>query len=199
MASSQTRLTIWNAALDMLVETALTSEADDRPVARWLGREYDRVRDSVLASHTWNFAAKREWLAADSTAPEFGWQFRYEVPEDFIRVYYLNQKGKRNYPPIPYEIDGQFILCDYPAPLPLRYVRRETLEGNFDVLFCTALAGRLAAEMAQWLTGKSGHYDRAVAAAKEAIEAARLIDSIQGTAESVYNDEVIDVRYRAAG
>lgn len=195
MASGQTKLTIWNAALDLLHEAALTSSADDRPVARWLGREYDRIRDSALALHTWNFASKRAAIAADATPPAFGWSYAYTLPSDFIRTHYINRQGYHNGQPVTHEIEGGKILTNETAPLYLRYIARVTTEGDFDILFCTALAAMLAEEMAHWITGKASFAQVATAKRVDAVKQARLLDSIQGTAESVNDDDVINVRY----
>ncbi len=195
MASGQTKLTICNAALDMLHEAALTSLADDRPVARWFAREYERIRDSLLAAHTWNFASRRVAIAADGVPPGFGWTNSFTLPTDFIRVHYVNRGGYHNGQPVTYEIEGGKIVTNEAAPLYLRYIRKVTTEGDFDILFCTALAASLAEELSHWITGKTSFTQLASAKRQDAVKQARLLDSIQGTAESVNDDDVINVRY----
>lgn len=196
MASGQTKLTICNAALDMLHETGLTSLADDRPVARWLSRNYDRLRDVALALHTWNFASARAMIAADGVGPAFGWKYYYTLPADFIRVHYVNADGKFNGTPVKYEVDGGKIATDQAAPLYLRYIKREVLEGNFDILFCQALAAIIAEALAHWITGKASYLQIAQQARADAVKQAKLLDSIQGTSQQVNEDEVITARFR---
>ncbi|NKX16198.1 hypothetical protein HGG75_10715 [Ochrobactrum pseudogrignonense] len=63
---------ICNLSLDIMKETEITNlENDNRPIVRWMKRNFGLSRDSLLARYDWNFALKRVLLAKDSVAPDF--------------------------------------------------------------------------------------------------------------------------------
>lgn len=194
MASTASRIDIWNMTLDLLEEAPLTSLQDGTPVANWLDRNYETSRDGELRKHPWNFALTRAQLAADAEAPAFGWARRFTLPGDCIAVKPLTVSGLQNGAPIPHEVEANRILTDAAAPLAVRYVRRVTTEGEFDPLFVEVLVAKLAFKMAHWLTGKSSFAERMLGFYREALSAARLADALESTYPTAVADDVIAVR-----
>jgi hypothetical protein len=86
MPSGFSETQIFNAVLDRLSEESVLSTTDEKAVARWLNRNYPLQRDVLLQRHTWNFALKRQMLAADTARPAFEWQWQYQVPDDSLRI-----------------------------------------------------------------------------------------------------------------
>ena len=70
-----TETDICNMALDILKEAPISSLTDVRPIASWLNRNFATQRDAALSLANWNFALTRTTLAADATAPAFGWDY----------------------------------------------------------------------------------------------------------------------------
>src|SRR5678816_1628131 len=155
MPSGFSETQIFNAVLDRLSEESVLSTTDEKAVARWLNRNYPLQRDVLLQRHTWNFATSRRMLAADTAKPEFEWSFRFNLPEDCLRVLPLTTDGKRNSPPIPYIVEGVYIYCNKAGPLPVRYIFRQTNPAAFTPVFIDLLVQILAANFAYWMTGKA--------------------------------------------
>lgn len=194
MPSGYSETQIFNAVLDRLSEESVLSTGDEKAVARWLSRNYPLQRDVLLQRHTWNFAQARRSLAADTNKPAFEWQYQYLLPEDCLRVLPITADGKRNSPPIPYVVEGTLILTNKSAPLPVRYIFRQTNPASFTPVFVDLLVQILAANFAYWITGKASFAKQLTDFSTGAfLEAARL-DSLEGLPEEPYDDEIIMVR-----
>lgn len=147
MATSKTA--ICNLALTALGAQRITSLDQDLKEARTCKALFDECRDAVLAAHEWNCATARAELAADSTAPAFGYLYRYLMPSNPYCLKVRTIEGEDTYP---WEVVGRYIETDNPAPLQITYTKQVTDPTEFDPLFRQALAARLAAEMAYILT-----------------------------------------------
>lgn len=189
-----TETDLCNMALDVLKEAPIDSIEDNRPIARWLKRNFYVTRDSVLAAADWNFAIKRATLSADSTAPAFGWEYAYTLPSDCIRIIPLTCAGEIEGRPIPHEVEGGKILTNASAPLKLRYIYRNENYGLYPASFQEALAGRLGMKMAHWLTGKQSYAQIANSMYNDALSRAWTLDAMQGTAPRAADSEWIDTR-----
>ena len=176
MASLQTKIQIWNMALDLLEEQPLASTADTTATALWLTRNYDQQRDYLLQNtYLWKFALDRASVPAESSAPAWDWDYKYQLPTDCLRFIPPTLDGSWDGTPIPFEEESGYILCGKEAPLRLRYVKRVTNEGLFSNGFCEVLSIRLALRMAHFLTGKASmvaqlqaNFDKTLADVKEA-------------------------------
>lgn len=194
MPSTATRIDIYNLTLDLLEEAPVTSLADGKPTTNWLNRNYETARDAELRRHPWNFALARTRLAADAGAPAFGWARRFTLPADCLAVTPLTAEGRQNGALVPYEVEGDKVLSDATAPLPLRYVARITDEARFDPLFVEVLVSKLAFKMAHWLTGKRSFAERALTLYQDALAAARLADALESTFPDAVADDIIAIR-----
>jgi hypothetical protein len=194
MPSGYSETQIFNAVLDRLSEESVLSTGDEKAVARWLNRNYPLQRDVLLQRHTWNFAQARRSLAADTQKPAFEWQYQYLLPEDCLRVLPITCDGKRNSPPIPYVVEGTYILTNKSAPLPVRYIFRQTNPASFTPVFVDLLVQILAANFAYWITGKASFAKQLTDFSTGAFLEAARIDSLEGLPEEPYDDEIIMVR-----
>jgi len=194
MPSGFSETQIFNAVLDKLAEESILTTTDDKAVARWLNRNYPLQRDVLLQRHTWNFAITRQVLAASTTKPLFEWRYQYLLPDDCLRCLPLTTDGARNSPPVPFIVEGQYIMTNAGAPLRLRYISRATNPALFSMVFIDLLVQILAANFAYWITGKASFAKQLLDIASSSfIEAAR-IDSLEGLPEEPYDDEIIMVR-----
>lgn len=125
-----------------------------------LKRHYPQVRRATLRSHPWNFAIKRVILAANATAPIFGFTTAFDLPADFIR--YLSRHDDSGIPitgafleGTDYEIeDGQFLTSSTvttSTALNMRYIFDQEDLHKWDPLaidlFVLNLALKLAPEL----------------------------------------------------
>lgn len=106
---------------------------------------YDSVRQAELRTVAWKFAISRVAIDADATAPDFGRQYRYALPADFLKALPLDPTyaAARN----DHLFEGAYILTDQPEPIYLRYVYDVEDTTLFDPLFVQAFACRLAMEV----------------------------------------------------
>ena len=85
-SSATTETDIANMALIMLGQQPITSLDDSNNRAVLANKRLADVRDSVLRAHPWNSAVMRASLTADGTAPTWGFDKRYALPADFVRM-----------------------------------------------------------------------------------------------------------------
>jgi len=194
MPSGFSETQIFNAVLDKLAEESVLTTTDDKAVARWLNRNYPLQRDVLLQRHTWNFAIVRAMLAESTAKPLFEWRHQFQIPDDSVRVLPLTTDGNRNSPQIPFVVEGQFILTNKGAPLPVRYISRQTNPAIFSSIFIDLIVQILAANFAYWITGKASFAKQLLDIASSSfIEAAR-IDSLEGFPEEPDDSDLILVR-----
>ncbi|MGE0533146.1 MAG: hypothetical protein AB7P35_17695 [Hyphomonadaceae bacterium] len=151
---------IANHALDLLGETSIddindTTERAERLLAAW-----EATRDRALRAHWWNFAIKREALAADATAPAWGFTKAYTIDGDVVRVIQVDQYFPG---PVlsdfvgadtsPYRIENGKIITDIAAPLKVRWIVNSIDVGMWDPLFAVVMACNLADRLSTRVTG----------------------------------------------
>ena len=150
---------VCNIALSYLAEDFVT-DIDTPPTgddtAALCKLHYPKVRRALLRAHPWNFAIKRAVLAADSTAPLFGFTTRYAVPGDFLR--YLSKHdalGNRTLiEPIEgtdYQFESGYLLTGDTADgaLRIRYIYDNEVVSTWDDLFIDLMAVKLALSLAR--------------------------------------------------
>lgn len=191
MGSQQTKIGIWNQALDVLREQPLSSVSDTTATARLLARNYDQQRDYLMERYLWKFALTRASIAADSTQPVYGWLYRYLIPTDALRFVPPTLEGDIVGTPIPYEEEAGYILCNQAAPLRLRYVLRTTNEGLWSNGFCECLSLRLAMRIAHWITGKQSMVQQIQSMYRETLQEVVQTHAVQVASISYYDDDVL--------
>lgn len=186
---------ICNLALDIMKEAEITNlENDNRPIVRWMKRNFDISRDSLLSRYDWNFALGRALLAENSDKPAFGWAHKYTSPADALRILPLTTCGKSEGTPIRHEVEGPFILTDAPGPIRCRYIFRNEDYDRYPPVFVEALASYLAMKCGHWVTGKVSYVQIAQGMHREAIDNAWRVDAIEGTAPRAADNEWVQQR-----
>ncbi len=194
MTTSIAAVDICNMALDMLTEAPISSIDDDDPVALRLKRNFDHWRDLFLVVHPWNFAMKRLSIACDAVSPAHGWNNRYMLPGDCLRLLPLRASGEFGGDIIAHEIEGSYILTDAQPPLKIRYIRRNENYGTWSAEAISAFAGLLAVRMALSVTGKKSVRDSVEVSADKLLLTAKRLDGLQGDVEKPSYQNVISVR-----
>lgn len=141
---------ICNFALQKLGAEPIVSLSQDSENARSCNRVYFHLRDVELRAHPWNFAIKRVQLAADSTAPDFGYANAYPLPSDFLRLMPPDVQFNPN--DLDWQIEGRKILTNDAGALDVRYIYRVEDPNEFDATFVEALACRIAMELCEKIT-----------------------------------------------
>lgn len=175
---------IVNRALSKLGGGRISSLADSSEPAALAASIFESVRDSEISVHAWNFAKTRVMLPAEAEAPVFGWSRQYLLPADCLRVLeagpwpqavtagYVGGDSRS------FVIEGRRILSNLGPALNIIYLRRETDCGFYPPPFTEALAARLAAEMAESLTGSNSKRELAWKEYQEAVRLARRVNAL---------------------
>ncbi len=142
--------------------------------------------DATLRAYNWNCATARAALARSGDDPLFGFDYKFVLPNDCLRVLqmqYLDQT---------YKIEGRFLLTDESTAMIL-YIKR-ILIGEMDVLLQEAVAARLAMDLAFPLTN-SGSLMEAMAKLYVAkVTEAQQIDAQEGTPDDVEVETWLEAR-----
>lgn len=169
------------------VSVAIESLAEQSEAANLCNALYPQARDAVLREPIdWGFATGWRTLAA-VTNPSPDWTYAYRYPVDALRVRRLST-GDRTTTPPPFtrgrDAAGRLLLTDQGEAV-AEITCRITDPTEFDTLFDSALAWRLAMEIAPALSRVKGmvetargmySYELGAAAAADGSEAARDTD-----------------------
>lgn len=163
---------ICNLALSRIgVGTAITSLAASSQEAIACNAVYESMRDLVLRDFPWPFA--RTWVALglvtdaseEDDFPAWGddWRYAYRYPSDCIRALRMVD-GTKNGTQVPYALgsdsSGRLIYTDE-ADAVLVYTTRFEDPAHFDPSFASALAWKIAAEIAVPLARAGSFIERA--------------------------------------
>ncbi len=188
---------ICNRALDLLGAPTITALDDNNVSARLCLRNYGPARDAVLRLYPWNEAMARAALAADTTAPAWGFTLAYTLPTDCLRLVTIEEELRS---PGAWRVEGAKVLTDVTAPLRIRYIRRLTDPGLIGPLLADAIAARLAAAIAFGLTNNAGQAESMRALMEATIRDARRIDALeQSQDEALIADDWINARHSSYG
>jgi hypothetical protein len=192
---------ICNEAMDLLGAATITSLTENSKEARLCNRKFDTVRDAVLRAHPWNCAIARAELAADSTAPAFGFSYKYPLPTDpyCLRVLSFWNSNVNNElaaydSNVMFKIEGRNVLSNE-GTCNIIYISRVTDTEQFDTLLSTAVAHRLAADTAYAITGSNSVSQQMFALYESRLKEAKGVDSMEGYPEQPVADYFIDIRY----
>jgi len=158
--------------------------------ARYASLHYDQCRREVLRRHRWNFALQRKRLSMLADTPEFGFNYKYALPTDYIRIDMLNEVGvwdynaKSEYFEVEGDNDGLYLLTSL-GTAKIRYVSNITNVDRFDPLFITAFSTLLASRCARAITGS----DAREQSLKEQFETMDLVNATQVDAAETGSNE----------
>lgn len=185
-----TEVSICNKALAFLGASPIISLNDDNEAGRLCKAVYADQRDALLQGYPWNFAMRRASLAAEVTAPLWGFACQYILPagpdpEFCLRVYQVEDELDNA---CPYKIEGRKILTDDGGPLNIIYIARVTDPGLYSPLFSETLSATLAVILAANLTESPGRIQAAQAWLDRASTMAEMSDAQEGTPDDLNPD-----------
>lgn len=189
---------IANLCLSILGKPSIASLSDNTNAARVLNIEYDMIRRALLRGRaTWRFSVKRASLPALTTAPVSGpYTTQFALPTDCLKVLMAGD----TYPGIDlsdyrmgptdagYLVEGRNILCDYGAPLSLRYVSDVTDTAQFDPWFVVYFACELAYTCCERLTGSDAKQEAALKRRDHALIQGAGANALENTPEANADD-----------
>ena len=144
-------------------------------VTRINDNAFDLQGSTFSGSHT---SGTGSWLKV----PAFGWNYRYTLPADHLRILQLNGFLDTQIP-AHWETEGGELLTNE-GEAKIRYVQRVENPELFDPLFIDALTAKLAAKLAKPLTGSSSLAEGALTEyARLTAPLARRVDASEGETE----------------
>lgn len=156
-----TQLAIANWALTKLGDDRVTNVSSPTTEAEIvINAIWDYLRQDELRKRVWHFSTiRKKEIDVDSTAPDYGFSYRYAVPTGFLRALQVgedtvgvNLADVRGGDQAEYRIEGGFILCNTATHLNLRYTQDITDVTKWDPSFTNVFACRLAVELCERLT-----------------------------------------------
>ncbi len=164
---------ICNGALNQLGASTILSLTEDSKNARLCNARFTQIRDGVFRSHPWNCLQKRVQLAADSTAPAWGFTQQYTLPADCLRVLTILDYDAD------YKIEGRKILTDN-SSMKILYISRVTDPNEYDELLRETLSAALAADIAYAITSSNPTASNMFNLFQDKLKEARFVDSTEG-------------------
>lgn len=149
-----TKIHICNLALAQLGQSPILSLEQENEKARRLNLFYAPVRDEVLRTHNWAFAAAQEPLTLLEEEADNQGRFVYKYPADCLFMRRVFDQGN---PRLPFE---EFFRADLHSRVVLtpsgkaygEFTRRITDENLFDSAFIKSFSLALACDLAVSLT-----------------------------------------------
>ena len=164
---------ICNGALNQLGATTILSLTEDSKNARLCNQRYSQVRDAVFRSHPWNCLQKRVELAADTTAPAWGFSYAYTLPADCLRLLRILDYDSN------YKVEGRKILSNT-SSMKILYIGRITDPNEYDESLRETLSAALGADIAFAVTSNNQTATNMYNLFQDKLKDARFIDSTEG-------------------
>ena len=164
---------ICNGALNQLGATTILSLTEDSKNARLCNSRYTQVRDGLFRTHPWNCLQKRVELAADTTAPAWGFTSAYTLPADCLRLLKILDYDSN------YKVEGRKILSNA-SSMKILYIGRITDPNEYDELLRETLSASLAADIAYGITSSNPVAQNMNTLFQDKLRDARFVDATEG-------------------
>ena len=164
---------ICNGALNQLGATTILSLTEDSKNARLCNSRFTQVRDAVFRSHPWNCLQKRVELAADTTAPAWGFSYAYTLPADCLRLLRILDYDSN------YKVEGRKILSNT-SSMKILYIGRITDPNEYDESLRETLSAALGADIAFAVTSNNQTATNMYTLFQDKLKDARFVDSTEG-------------------
>jgi hypothetical protein len=164
---------ICNGSLNQLGASTILSLTEDSKNARLCNSRYTQVRDAVFRSHPWNCLQKRVELAADTTAPAWGFSYAYTLPADCLRLLRILDYDSN------YKVEGRKILSNT-SSMKILYIGRITDPNEYDESLRETLSAALGADIAFAVTSNNQTASNMYNLFQDKLKDARFIDSTEG-------------------
>ena len=198
------KVDIANLCLAILGKPTIASFGDNSNAARVISVEYDLIRRALLTGRpTWRFSIARASLPVLAAAPVSGpYTQQYALPTDCLRVLLagdtwpgLDLSDYRLGPTdAGYSVEGRNVLCDYGAPLSLKYVSDVQDTTQFDAWFVRYFASDMAYNCCERLTGSDAKKEAAKAERERCLSQAASSNALVNTSEQAADDSWMSAR-----
>lgn len=152
MSLTTEEVVVANQALDRIGSKNFTLAVQTGVEALKCITIYPQTRDALLRSFEWPFASARKTLSPEVNDPEFEWDYRFKLPDDFLR--YKSDYGLDDSYAVDarFTIEGNYYLTNNDE-VDLLYIKKVTNPDDFDPLFTEVLILTLAKKLIPALAG----------------------------------------------
>lgn len=177
------RLGLYNEALRLLGERRLASLTEARDHRYHLDDAYDRVVAYCLEQGFWNFAMRSLQIdASGSIAPQFGFTYAFQKPDDWVRTYIISPTECLDLWPSRFNDEAGIWYAEV-NPLWARYISNDPAYGmnlgNWPETFGNYVSCRLALQTCPSISsGSSEKLDMIAKAERRAKIDARAKDAM---------------------
>lgn len=187
---SASNVSICNTALTALSSSRIVALTEDSENARKCNAIFETVRDDLLEQHNWNFAKRQKALGLLTTSPILDWDFSFQLPTDCIRVMRLQYDAD-------FQVYGDKLYTNE-SEATIEYFAQITNPAEFSKGFVSALAARIARDLAYGISQSSTVQAAMEVNYKAALANAKASDAQAGTPQPVRRSRLKDARGRAS-
>lgn len=166
----------------------IASLVDTTERANAVNAAWPFVRRELLRSHSWNILVTRVSITADATAPTWGWDSRYAVPADSLRIIDVDTSYQ-------WRVEGDWIVTDGTGDLDVTYLIDETDPAELDATLTELLVMRLAIEIVERITDSTTKRGALLQEYDRMLSEAMALDSQEQSASEFEEDKWITARY----
>lgn len=178
------------AAITIGTAARLTLPGEDTVLGRAVASVWDIERLAALREGSWNFAIKREQLAASDQAPKHQFSKQFQLPADCLRLIEVYRLS-----PNFWQLEGRRILADHEGALDIRYLRDVTEPAEFDPQFAYCFALRIASSIGNRIAGSSFNEETVWRKYRQALSEAKRNDAIENPPIEQHESEWITRRW----
>lgn len=177
MGVSVARTDICNTALGFMGERSIDSiETPTTQTERIMARVFDDSRQYCLCLGTWGFATKQANIL-QTTAPLFGYQSAYQLPDDILALISLVGDPTINYSSTKYRImEDKLHYNSAAASISIEYIFDQTNIRKWSPAFKELVAYHIAKSTAFEITKKKNVVELMEAQYKAALQDSVIID-----------------------
>jgi len=178
------------AAITIGTAARLTAPSDNTSLGRAVASVWEIERLAALRDGAWNFAMTRAELAALTEKPVHGFENRFQVPADCLRLIEIYELRRDNW-----QFEGQAINADHTGPLKIRYLADITEPALFDPLFAKAFSLRIACAIGNRIAGSAFKEELNWEKYRKALAEARMCDAMENPPIDDYESDWVKARW----
>lgn len=184
-----TDVQIANTALGGLLGAArISALSDDTKSGRAVNAVFEQVKDFVLKAHPWNETITRATLTNTGTAPDWGYDYAYNLPADYLRVLEVNTDYD-------WVVENGQILTDEGTTIEIRYQKTISDETELSPLLVQCLSLYLAYTICEEITQSTAKKEEIASSFARTMIRAQLIDAQEGSQSQFREDDWITARF----
>ena len=165
---------IANLAAELIgTDGRVTDPDDDRVLPRNVKQVWNLQRRATLRDGSWNFAVRRDALAALAEVVPYPFTTAFRLPADALRLLEVLSEGARD----SYQLEGGKVLCDTAGPLYVRCLIDVPEPALWDDQFADAFAARIAWKIGKRIAGSAYDLEAGWRIYQQAISGAKSTDA----------------------